>query len=156
MKKKIFKYVMILCLLVAFIIYMCKSCGQSSEAEISPESTIEETSTNSTDAPQADTTVETVAIEEPTTPIVEEKEASNNTQWDELLDEYEEFIDDYIACMKKANNGDLSAISEMTELMQEVQNLSDKLANASSDLTASQYARYSKLMQKLANAASNL
>ncbi|MBP3550039.1 MAG: hypothetical protein J6J57_00120 [Alistipes sp.] len=156
MKKKIFKYVMIIGLLVAFIVYMCKSCGQSSEAEIAPEPTIEETSTNSTNAPQTDTTVETVAIEEPTTPIVEEKEASNNTQWDELLDEYEEFIDDYIACMKKANNGDLSAMSEMAELMKDVQDISGKIEKVSSSLTASQASRYSKLMQKLSNAASNL
>lgn len=90
------------------------------------------------------------------TNIQSQTESSASVDWDNLLDDYEDFIDDYIACMKKANNGDLSAISEMTELMQEVQNLSDKLANASSDLTASQYARYSKLMQKLANAASNL
>ena len=82
--------------------------------------------------------------------------SSANVDWDEILDDYEDFIDDYIACMKKANNGDLSAMTEMTELMQDVQNLSNKLANASSDLTASQYARYSKLMQKLANATSNL
>jgi len=47
-------------------------------------------------------------------------------------------------------------MSEMAELMKDVQDISGKIEKVSSSLTASQASRYSKLMQKLSNAASNL
>lgn len=79
--------------------------------------------------------------------------ASSSTDWDDVLDRYERYVDKYISVMKKAQNGDLSALQECASLLDEANELSDKLASAKSDMTAAQVARYTKIMSKMASAA---
>ena len=95
---------------------------------------------------------ETESVETVVEEVVEE---NNDAEWDELLDDYEEYINNYIACMKKAQKGDLSAMTEMVELLEDAQSVTDKISNISGSLTSAQYARYTKLTQELVNSASN-
>ena len=88
-------------------------------------------------------------------PVVENIAASAD-EWDKILDEYEKFINQYIAYAKKAKNGDVTAIAKLPSLMQKAQSLSDKLSKASSEMTAAQMARYTKLVKKLADAAQSM
>ena len=74
-------------------------------------------------------------------------------EWDEALDEYEEFIDNYIKFMKKAKDGDLSAITEYGKLLISINELGEKFNNANDDLSASQMSRYVSLQAKFLDGA---
>ena len=84
--------------------------------------------------------------------------SSSNSDWDEVLVEYEEFIDNYITLLKKAtsNPGDMTIIAEYTTYMQQAEKLGRKLSGAGSDLTSSQMRKFTKLQTKLMNAAMDL
>jgi len=82
--------------------------------------------------------------------------SSGSTDWDELLDSYERYVNDYIALSKKAQRGDVSALSEYASVLQDANDLNEKLQGAKSDMSTSQLARYNKITMKLANAASNM
>lgn len=83
-------------------------------------------------------------------------ESSENEDWDALLDSYEDYVDSYISLLKKANAGDLSALSEYPNFFQKAQDLGEKMSNASSDLSASQLNRYNRINQKMLNAAQEM
>lgn len=78
----------------------------------------------------------------------------SSKEWDKVLDSYERYIDKYIAVLKKVNAGDMNAYSEMATLMEQCEELSDKLDDADDEMSATQLERYQKITVKLANAAS--
>lgn len=80
---------------------------------------------------------------------------SNSSDWDKVLDDYEEFTDSYIKLLKKVSNGDMSSYTEMNSYMSKAESISDKLENAQGNLTAKQLARFEKIQAKLLRAASN-
>ena len=81
---------------------------------------------------------------------VDESESEDGTEdWDALLDSYEDFVDEYIALMKKAQQGDMSAVSEYGTYMEKAQELGDKMSKAQGQMSAAQWARYSKILQKM-------
>lgn len=86
----------------------------------------------------------------------ETSSSSGSSDWDELLDSYEQYVDDYIALLKKAKNGDMSAISEYASVLQDANDLNSKIGRAKSDLSSSQLARYNKISMKLAKAAQQI
>lgn len=73
--------------------------------------------------------------------------------WDAVLKSYESYIDQYIKLMKKAKNGDASAITEYASMMEKATDLATKMQNAGDDLSSTQMAKFVKLQTKLANAA---
>ena len=58
--------------------------------------------------------------------------------------------------MKKVKAGDTSAMSEYPEIMEEAQELGDKIQNATGELTASQVAKYQRITNKMMKAAQDL
>ena len=82
--------------------------------------------------------------------------SSESSDWDELLDSYEQYVDDYISLLKKAKSGDVSALSEYASVFDDANELSDKLQNAKSEMSASQLSRYNKITMKMAKAAQEL
>ena len=82
--------------------------------------------------------------------------SSGSQDWDELLESYEEYVDKYIAYLKKASKGDMTALSESATLMQKAQEFSDKMENAEGSMSASQWARYNKITMKMLEAAKNM
>ncbi len=84
--------------------------------------------------------------------VSETSTATSQNDWDAVLDEYEEYIDKYLKLYKKAQAGDVSAATEYASLLEKAQSLSEKLSNASGDLTPAQASRFAKLQQKIANA----
>lgn len=82
--------------------------------------------------------------------------SSGSQDWDELLESYEEYVDKYISYLKKASKGDMTALSEYPALMQKAQNFSDKMKNAESSMSASQWARYNKITMKMLEAAKEM
>jgi len=81
---------------------------------------------------------------------------SSSEDWDAILKDYESFIDKYISLMKKAQKGDMNALTEYAEYMEKANDLGEKLGNADDDLTPAQAAKFIKLQAKLANAAASL
>lgn len=82
--------------------------------------------------------------------------SSGSEDWDALLNSYDSYVTKYISLMKKAKNGDMSALSEYPALMQKAQELSDKLSRAQGEMTASQLSRYMEITNKMARAAQEL
>lgn len=83
-------------------------------------------------------------------------ESSDSEDWDELLDSYESYVDKYITYVKKASNGDMSALAEYPSLMEKAQELSDKLEKAKGQMSTSQLNRYTKIQSKMMRAAQEL
>lgn len=81
---------------------------------------------------------------------------SGSEDWDALLDSYNSYVTKYISFMKKAANGDASAMAEYPALMQKAQEYSEKMSGAQRDMSASQWARYMKITNKLTAAAQNM
>jgi len=79
--------------------------------------------------------------------------SSSSNNYDELLTSYEKFIDDYIKIVKKAKNGDMTAIMEMSTMMEKANDLGQKMQNAQGNLTSSQLTKFMKLQEKLSKAA---
>lgn len=84
------------------------------------------------------------------------KKTVSNEDWDKVLKSYESYIDQYIKLMKKAANGDASAMTEYASMMEKATDLSEKMNNAGDDLSASQMTKFMKLQTKLANAAADM
>lgn len=73
---------------------------------------------------------------------------SSSNEWDSILDDYESYVDKMVSLLKKAKNGDATAIVEYTSALEDAQSLTNKLANAKSDMTAAQQSRYIKILNK--------
>lgn len=81
---------------------------------------------------------------------------SGDENFDEWLNEYEEYCNSYIALMKKASNGDMSVIAEYTKMLQKAQKMSKKMEDVKGDLTPAQLAKFQRIQAKLMKAAQNL
>ena len=79
-------------------------------------------------------------------------DSDSDEDWDAFLDEYEEYVDDYVALYKKAMNGDMDALSEYADVLQDAQDLNNKLSKAKGSMSSSQVARYTKITNKMVNA----
>ena len=82
--------------------------------------------------------------------------SKSSADWDSMLDSYEQYVNKYIALLKKAANGDMTAMAEYAGLMQKAQELSDKMNGAQGDMSASQWARYLKITTKMTTAAQEM
>ena len=97
----------------------------------------------------------------PTDEISEEKEEvvstpKGNNNIDEYLKSYEEYVDQYIKLMKKAKDGDVSAMTEYAEYMEKATDLSEKMEKAESEMSSAQMAKFLKIQAKLTQAASSM
>lgn len=79
--------------------------------------------------------------------------SSGSEDWDSVLDSYERYVDKYISYLKKAQNGDASALDEYPSLLEEAQEYGEKLQNAKGDLSASQISRLNRINIKMMKAA---
>ena len=104
----------------------------------------------------------TEVIESSSSTITEDEDESisssskSSADWDSMLDSYEQYVNKYIALLKKAANGDMTAMAEYAGLMQKAQELSDKMDGAQGDMSASQWARYMKITTKMTTAAQEM
>lgn len=73
--------------------------------------------------------------------------------WDDLLDEFEDYVNRYIKLLQKAKAGDMSALSEYAALADKAQKLANKLDKAKGEMSSAQLQRYLKIAAKMASAA---
>lgn len=86
-------------------------------------------------------------------------ETFSNTEtpdWDDLLDSYEQFVDQYISLVKKASKGDVTAIAEYPSVMEKATEFAEKMKGAQSDMSSAQWARYMEITNKMSKAALEL
>ena len=81
---------------------------------------------------------------------------SESEDWDAVLDEYENYVDKYIALLKKAKQGDMSALSEYAGMMEKAQELGGKMDDAQGEMSSAQWSRYTRILQKMTNAAQSM
>lgn len=86
----------------------------------------------------------------------DEISSSDSEDWDDMLESYEEYVDQYISYLKKASSGDMNALSEYPALLEKAQEFSDKMKNAQSNMSASQWSRYIKITNKMTKAAQEM
>lgn len=72
---------------------------------------------------------------------------------EEFLQEYEEYVDEYVKVARKAKNGDSSALTEMTKLAAKAAKLVNKIDNVADDMTEEQLAKYAEITAKMSRAA---
>ena len=84
------------------------------------------------------------------------RSSTASADWDSMLNSYEQYVNKYIALVKKASNGDMTAMAEYAGLMQKAQELSDKMNGAQGEMSASQWARYMRITTKMTKAAQEM
>lgn len=75
---------------------------------------------------------------------------------DDMLDSYEDYVDQYIDYMKKVNKGDMSAMADAPALMEKAQEWGSKMENSKGDMTARQISRMTEIMNKMNIAISDM
>lgn len=90
----------------------------------------------------------------------DEEEASSgsasSSDIDAMLDSYDEYVTQYIKFVKKAANGDMSAMQEYPSLMSKAEEFEKKIDNVKGDLSAAQLARYQRIINKMLKAAQEM
>lgn len=109
-----------------------------------PSSEITEPSTETTDASSE------TATEEAT----EENSSSSSEDYDAVLDEYEEYTKKLVSMAKKLEAGDMTVYADYMGLVESMTSLDKKLANAKSEMTNAQTARFLRIQAKYLKALS--
>ena len=71
-----------------------------------------------------------------------------------MLNDYEDYVDEYIVFYKKAAKGDLDAMSDYQKLQGKAEKFDAKMAKArnNNNLTAKQVSRFLEIQTKMGNA----
>lgn len=118
-----------------------------------PNAKFEEYKGKSSSAEVVESSDDTIAEDED---IAVSSSSSSSQDWDAMLDSYEEYVDNYISLLKKAANGDKSAMAEYPALMKKAQEFGNEMKNAQGSMSASQLARYTKISTKMLKAAQEM
>lgn len=76
---------------------------------------------------------------------------TSSTDINVWLDKYEKVMDKYVSLVKKANNGDMSAMKDMASYLDQVNELYEDLENVQGDMTPAQSARLAKIYAKMSS-----
>ena len=136
-------------LAICLIVFGLASCGGSDENTQDALDKLEEMSEG------LDKMDENEDEEDEEEDMDEEDESDASAEWDEVLNDYEEYVDDYVAIIKKqkADPTDMSIMTEYTELMQKGTEWSTKMSEISSEFGPEQLTRMQEIQAKLSKAA---
>lgn len=144
MKKQLLTFAAISTMILA-------SCGGSNEVESDLDSLLDEI--EMTDETENETVMDKDDESESNTEITDD--SSSSDEWDSVLDDYETYVDDYVAIIKKQkeNPADMSIMTEYQELMQKGTEWSTKMSEMSSNFGPEQLSRMQEIQAKLSKAA---
>lgn len=83
-------------------------------------------------------------------------ENNGNKNWEKILTDYESYTNQCIKLLKKANSGDVSAMTEYLEVLQKAQDIQESFLEAEDDITTAQMERFIKIQKKLIDATSDM
>lgn len=126
--------------IAAMVALLC-SCGQKKS-----ETAVIETANDTEVVEVVDPASETLAV---SAEAETEPSSSQSSNWDALLDEYEDYMTQAVKMSKKAQSGDMSVMTEYASLLEKAQSLQKKLESAENDMTPAQVARLNKIATKL-------
>lgn len=77
-----------------------------------------------------------------------------NKEWDKMLSDYENYVDEYLKFYIKAKEGDISALQEYPKLLEKTEKLQNSLAEAQTNktLTESQIRKMMRIQNKILEA----
>lgn len=77
---------------------------------------------------------------------------------DKMLDSYEEYVDQYIAVLKKSQSGDMSAMEDYPALMEKAEEWGQKMQDTQNEnnVSPAQMKRMLKIQAKMTNAAADM
>ncbi len=83
-----------------------------------------------------------------------ENSSNKDNNWDKLLNNYDNYVTEYVKLYKKAMEGDASALQDYPNLMAKAEELQNSLVEAqnSNSLNSSQLKRMMKIQNKMLNA----
>lgn len=76
--------------------------------------------------------------------------SAGSTDWDKVLDEYEQYVTKLASYSKKAMSGDMTALTQYASLLESAESLQSKLENAEGEMSVAQMQRLNKINAKLA------
>ncbi|MCQ2190963.1 MAG: hypothetical protein MJY63_04950 [Paludibacteraceae bacterium] len=79
--------------------------------------------------------------------------SSSSSDIDALLDDYEEYVESYISLAKKAQAGDISAMSDYANMLSKAQDIQNKISSAQGQMSSKQLNRFNKIISKMSSAA---
>lgn len=127
-----------------YALTILSACGNK---EIEKENTNEISSEEIISETAEDTIAVNSGMESETTVI--------KSDFDSVLDDYEEYVDEYIVFYKKAMSGDDAALTEYMSMLEKAEELQKSLEISRSEMTGKQASRMLKIQQKMLNAMSN-
>lgn len=152
-------------LVIAMFLFSCSNANKDAknDSDVSESSYVVSTSEEQSSEKSSSSELSSESLEENTTceSTVGSSEsgktktsdaASSDTDWDEMLDAYEELVDAYLKFLQKYQKGDLAAMSDYMQAMEKAQTYSEKLSQAQSMMTSSQIKRYMTITTKMADA----
>ena len=74
-------------------------------------------------------------------------ENNGNKNWEKILTDYESYTNQCIKLLKKANSGDVSAMTEYLEVLQKAQDIQESFLEAEDDITTAQMERFIKIQK---------
>jgi hypothetical protein len=77
-----------------------------------------------------------------------------NKEWDKMLSDYENYVDEYLKFFIKAKEGDVSALQEYPTLLEKTEKLQNSLAKAQENktLTEAQIRKMMRIQNKILEA----
>ncbi len=151
--KKTFLSLISITLSAVFLISCGKSDKKSTENESEDYVVVDDESSDYSIGSSYSSSVSTDDDETSNTTF---SESSSDEDWDDILNSYEKFANEYIALLKKAAKGDASALSKYTDYLQEAESFANKLNSASGNISSAQLARFNRIQQKIVSAASSV
>ncbi len=143
MKKSIKKTATILMVTVAVLLTNCK--GKEKDENL--DAPVMETPITETPTP------EMPSVEDPSM-VATESETSGSEDYDKMLDDYDEYVTEYVKFYKKAMKGDQTALAEYPEMMEKATKLQESMqeAQGNNQLSATQIGRMAKIQTKMLQA----
>lgn len=139
-------------------LFVFVACGSSSKAdEKAVDNAVNQLnsaaqSTNSTSS-STETSTETTTSDASASTSTS---SSSTEDWDAILNDYEEYVNQYIKLMKAAQKGDASAMSEYPAMLEKANSLNSKLTSGQGTMSSAQASRLLKIQNKLASAAAGM
>lgn len=80
----------------------------------------------------------------------------SSAEIDDMLDSYEDYVDQYVSYMKKLSKNDMSAMADAPALMEKAEEWGNKMENTKDEMTARQMARMTTISNKMTIAMSDM
>lgn len=131
--------------------FLVQSCNKSEKVDNTDK--IEDVS--SLEEPVTNDNITSVSDE---TSTVDEVSSTDTKNIDKMLDDYEEYVDKYLAYLKKAQAGDMKALEEYPAMMEKAEDLEKSMEASKNDneWNAEQMKRMMDIQSKMLSAAADM